>query len=242
LLSAVLSTPRLRGVFILLTALLFGGCATATYQVKVDAVAAPSTAPRKSYRLEHATLSDNQQSLYTAAGKAVRAALAHKGLVEVTGAAEPDLLILFSCGLGAPLKQLSAHSEPVYQMIPGPMRTETVQVGVTSTGSPIFQTVTRQDPPTQIIAGYRDVSYEVVLYKKYLRLRAFEHRRPVAAGERTGAWAIDAIAEGEDKNVVGALPLLAAAGMIYLDKTSNGPVTVRLTDADADVRAIRSAR
>ncbi|MCX6950971.1 MAG: DUF4136 domain-containing protein [Verrucomicrobia bacterium] len=227
-------------------ALFLGGCATTSYEVKVRALPSPSASKPATYRFFRAAVAPGNEALDEETMRTLRSALATKGLREVPAGAEPDLVISFSCGVMLASVRQTMLSEPIYYYVPGPIRYETVQVGTTPTGSPIYQTVTRQDPPTQQFYGYRSVPSETRYFRKILRLRMLENNgtpKDLATAEAwANAWGGDASYESEDKNLSKVLPVLAAASMVYFGKDSSGIVPIRIKDTDSDVVAIKRGR
>jgi hypothetical protein len=221
------------------SAVLLGGCASASYDIRVTALARSETGKPKFYRIVEQTVEAKHQPLYQTAGKVVRSALASKGLTEVTGPAHADLAIVFNCGVGPAVTRRGVGTEPVYMLVPGPIRYETVQVGTNANGTPIYQTYARQDPPTHQLSGYRDIPIDVTILKKILRLKAIDPHTSTGDGPPTVVWTVDAMFESEDKNIEKLLPVLAAASMVYAGKTTEGTATIRITESDPDVKAIK---
>lgn len=222
-------------------ALLLGGCATRVYDVKAHSAARPDTKLAGTYRLGFPAIGTAEQPLYDAASKLVRSGLAAKGLRETMAPEEAGLLILVSCGIGQPVTRKTTTTEPVYMMVPGAVRYETVQVGTTSTGAPIMQTIAFQEPPRHELVGYRDEPTSVTTAKKFLRLRAFDSRTPPTTGpesNRSMLWIVETSFESEDRDPKKYLPPLVAAGMVYAAKTSDGVVLIRLKSTDADLAAL----
>lgn len=227
----------LRAVFATCVFLL-GGCASTTYEVKVTAQAQAPTKTPRSYRLVEQAVDERHRPLYHEAAKIVRSALATKGLTELPGPAEPDWFVSINCTVGPPITNRTVGTEAIYFMVPGPVRYETVQVGTSANGAPIYQTVARQDPPSQQLYGYRDYPIDVTFFKKYLRLRAFENRSAGNTVQPEVVWSADATCESEGAEVRKILPVLAAASMVYFGKSSDGSELIRIKATDRDVAAI----
>ncbi len=223
-------------------ALLLGGCASITYDVKVTAQAQALTTAPRSYRLVDQTVAEKQRPLYQEAAKIVRSALATQGLTELPAPAEPDWLISFNCTVGPPITHRTVGSEALYVTVPGPIRYETVQVGTSANGSPIYQTVARQDPPSQQLYGYRDFPIDLTSFKKYLRMRAFDNQPSGHPAQPQVVWSVDATCESEDRDFRKVLPILAAASMIYFGKSSDGSELIRIKATDRDVAAIQQGK
>lgn len=219
--------------------LLFSGCTSASFAVRVNATAKPGLAPATSYRLVEQSVSPEHQALFEETTRVVRRALASKGLNEATGSQPPDLWIAFNCGLGTSFQRTTLESQPVYTMVPGPIRYETVQVGTSANGSPIYQTVARRDPPTEELLGYDQRPVKYTIYRKHFRLSATATKPIVGVLPPETLWRVDPTCESQDKDVRGVLPVLAAASAVYLAKNLDLPEVILMKDSDKDVQLIR---
>ena len=226
---------------VLACGLVLGGCAT-THEVSVRSFTRPDVAQPTTYRLAEPPVAAADAAIYRETAQLLRRGLATKGLREATTGTEPELLILFGCGTGSPTTQHTTESSPVYTMVPGRTYTETVQVGTSSTGTPIYQTVTRQEPPTQQIAGYQEFQVATKIFKKHLRIKAVENRPAGEGREPLAFWAIEAVNTGESKDYAKVLPMLVAASMVYLARASDGAELLRIADTDKDVQQIKAGR
>ncbi len=225
--------------------LVLGGCATRVYDVRAHSAARPDIKLTGSYRLGFPQIGSAEQPLYDTAAKLLRSGLAAKGLQETTSPDEADLLILVSCGMGVPRTQQTTTTEPVYMMVPGAVRYETVQVGTSANGTPIMQTIVLRDPPRQELVGYEERRLDITMIRKFLRLRAFPSRTATTTGpeaSRHMLWIVEATIEGEDRNPGKFLPPLVAAGMVYAGKTTGDPVLIRLKSTDADLAALERVK
>ena len=220
--------------------------AARSYEIKVDSLASRAPGSPATYRFFRTVVARADEALYEETTRIVRNALATKGLREVKEGPEPDLFVSFSCGVVLATVRRTMVSEPLYAMVPGPIRYETVQVGTTATGAPIYRTVVSQDPPTPQIYGYRSVPDETQYFRKLLRMRMLENtgapKNLATAAAWTQAWGVDATYESDDKNLRKVLPVLAAAAMVYFGKDSEGVIPIRITDRDRDVTAIQQGR
>lgn len=261
--SARFSTPLLRGVFFAPTsaptaeipsghparrlwvgllatsAVLLGGCASASYDINVTAQAGIETTPARSYCIAEQSVDENHRALYQEAAKVVRHALATKGLTEAAGVTEPDLVIAFSCRVGPAVTRRTIENQAIYVTIPGRIRTETVQVGTGPDGTPIVQTITIQDPPTQVVDGYREIPVGRTTSTKHLRITALQNTPTSRADQPVVAWRLESVFDGEEQDLRKLLPVLAAASMVYLGKNSDGVAIIRMRESDADVKSIR---
>jgi hypothetical protein len=217
------------------------GCAT-SYEVRVRALARDGAKLPTSYRLADTPDATQNPARYQAAGKILRVALAKKGLREAPAGTDAELLILFGCEVGPAITRRVTETSAVYMMVPGRTYTETVQVGTSANGSPIYQTITRQEPPTQQLAGYEDRPIDISIFRKSLRLKAVQNLPPGDNREPLAFWAVEASCDGESKDYAQVLPVLAAASMVYVGRVSDGIELIRLTDADQDVRSLKPGK
>ena len=219
--------------------LLAAGCANST-TVKIDSLAKPKAEESISYKILNKNPAVDDDSLrYKEAADYVRTALSGKGLYEAPDAQKADLVVSLDYGVGPPQSRREVVSEPVYITLPGQMRTERVQVGTDRTGTPIYQTVTVQDPPRTEFAGYREYFVTVTVYEKFLRLNATENKPAAEGRPPSEIWTVDITSEGESRDIRRALPILAAASIDYVGKDSLGQKTIRIKDTDKDVAFIK---
>jgi hypothetical protein len=230
-----------RSGWVVAVGLVFAGCST-SYEVRVRSFTRPEVQPPTTYRLIETPVGADDPTIFRQTAEVLRRALATKGLREVGAGTDPELLVLYGCEVGSPATRHTTESSPVFVMVPGRTYTETVQVGTSSSGAPIYQTVTRQEPPTQQIAGYQERQVATNIYRKFLRIKAVASHLPPGQRERMAYWAVEASCDGESKDYAQVLPMLAAASMVYLGRASDGTELIRLSDGDKDVRHIKSGR
>lgn len=243
--ARVAATRSASALALVFLALLAGGCSTRVYNVRAHSAARPDIKLAGSYRLGFPEAGNAEQPLYDAAAKLLRSGFAAKGLRETPSPDEADLLILVSCGVGVPRTQQTTSTEPVYMMVPGAVRYETVQVGTTSNGTPIMQTIALRDPPRQELVGYEERRSDVTMIRKFLRLRAFPSGTTNTTGpdaSRQMLWIVEATVDGEDRDPKKFLPPLVAAGMVYAGKSTGDPVLIRLKSTDSDVAALERVK
>lgn len=219
--------------------LLLAGCASTT-EVKVDSLSKPSAEPAISYQIRNKNPLVADDSLrYKEAANMVRTALSGKGMYEAPSNTKPDLTVDLDYGVGPPQMRRETVSEPVYITMPGQIRTERIQVGTSSTGQPIYQTVTVQDPPRTEFAGYREYMVTVIVYEKYLKLSARENTPAVEGRPQQEVWTVDVTSEGESRDIRKNLPILVAASIDYIGKDSQGQKTIRIKDKGDDVAFVK---
>ena len=220
-------------------AVLLGGCASASYDIKVNAQAGNETTPTRSSRIAEQSVDANHRALYQEAAKVVRHALATKGLTEAAGATEPDLFIAIVCRVGPAVTRRTIENQTIDGTIPGRIRPETVQVGTGPNGTPIVQTITIQDPPTQVVDGYREIPVDSTTSTAPLRIPALQNTPTSRPDQPVVAWRLESVFDGEEQDLRKRLPALAAASMVDLGKNSGGVVIIRMRESDPDVKTIR---
>ena len=222
-----------------MSAAFLGGCASASYEIKVNAQAGIETTTARSFRLAEQTVDASNRALYQETAKVVRNALASKGLTEAAGATEPDLVIAFSYRAGPAVTRRTIENRALYVTIPGRIRTETMQVGTNPNGTPIIQTITIQDPPTQVLDGYQEIPVDVTTSTKQLRMTALKNTPTSRPDQPVVAWRLESVFNGEEQDLRRLLPVLAAASMVYLGKNSGGIAVLRMKETDPDVRTLK---
>ena len=223
-------------------ALFLGGCASTHYEIRVNASAPVQTARTGTYRIVDRVVPPQHALLYQDAAKIVRRAFAAKGMREATDGTEPDVLIVFGCGIGPATTRRTTVSQPVFLLVVGRVSYQRIQVGYTARGDPIYKEVPVQEPMRDEFAGVRTYPVDVKVFKKQLRLRAFENKDAADQVTPVEAWSVDATCEGEGQEIRQVLPALAAACMVYAGKNLPHPETIRLKDTDRNVAAITASR
>jgi hypothetical protein len=230
--------------FAALAVALLTGCQSASYDVRVKAGATAEVKPGGTYRLIGPTAGapgTAEQKNYDRAAVYVRRALDHKGLREAGTAEQPTWRIEVSCGVSQTDRQRVEEQMPVYLIVPGRTYTETVQTGTSASGTPIYSTVTRQDPPTQQLVGYQPTVRYIEMYIKHLQLRAFAGAKAGQKEERA-AWVVEASYRDDSRSLSPVLPSLATASVIFAGKNIEGRETIRLAGGDTDVAAVRQGK
>jgi hypothetical protein len=217
-------------------ALLLVGCASG-YDMKVDAISRPTDKPAPSISYEiHSTDPENpEDSLrFKEAAKFVKTALSGKGMYEAPDPEKADLIINIDYGISPPKPKMETRSEPVYVTVPGHTTYQTVQVGTSKNGTPLYQTVAVPGQPETQYLGDREYRVLVVDYEKYLRLSAHENQPDVEGHPAAEIWTIDITSEGESKNLRKYIPALAAASIDYIGKDTHGQQDIHLKDENVD--------
>jgi hypothetical protein len=225
------------GVLVLAWALLGTGCATTTYQVKVDAIskspAAGSTAggsELQSFKIKSKNPALGDENLrYKEAADFVKTALSSKGLYEAPTQDRADMIVELEYGMDAPRTKVETVSVPVYAQAGGGVRYEQVPV-TDAKGNTSFRTVAVYQPPRSELVGFDDVPRQVTIYEKYLHLTARENKPASEGRPPSEVWSINVSAEDESKDLRKYLPILASATADYIGKDSMNQRTVKIKD------------
>ncbi len=229
--AARIVTFWMKSVAALGALLLLASCAH-TVNVTVDSLAKPNAADAVSYRIVNHAPGEPDSLRNQEAEKAVKRALAGKGMYEAPDPARADLVVNLDYGISEPRVVDVERTEPVYQFIPGYTRTEIVAVGKDAAGRIVYQAQEVYIPAHQEMVGERRFFVKEVVYDKYLRLSARENKPATDTGQAQEIWAVDATSEGEGTNLRKYIPILAAATIENIGKDSKGLKTVRIKDKD----------
>jgi hypothetical protein len=228
-------TPSVRTIFTGLV-LSFAGCKSG-YDMKVDSISRPTDkpVPTISYEIRSTDPENPEDSLrFKEAAKFVKTALSGKGMYEAPDPEKADLVINIDYGMSPPKAKMETRSEPVYITMPGHTVYQTVQVGSSKNGTPIYQTIAVPGPPETQYLGDREYRVLVVDYEKYLRLSAHENQPDVEGHPAQEIWTIDITSEGESKDLRKYIPALAAASIDYIGVDTHGQQDIHLKDETVD--------
>lgn len=230
--------PWRRGALLITATLLLSACAST--QVKVDALTRPMAADAVSYRIKSKNpLIDEDSLRHREAVGFVKTALSSKGLYEAPNAENADMVVEVDYGVGPPQLRYETRVEPIYEMVPGRVYYERVQVGTDSRGNPIYQTISYQEPPSMQHVGDREYTVEVLMYEKYLRMSARENRPMEEGIPPSELWTVDVVSEGKSRDLRRNLPVLAAAGMDYIGEETDGQKVVRIKEKGEAVSFVK---
>ncbi len=239
---------RIYPVVLASSLVLFGaGCATSTYEVKVDSIsksrATASTAGAsgepQSYKLKSKNPALGDESLrYREAADYVKTALSSKGLYEAVNQDRADMIVELDYGMDSPRTKIETVSVPVYAQAGGGVRYE--QVAVTDAkGNTGFRTVAVYQPPRTELVGFDDVPRQVAIYEKYLRITARENKPASEGRPPAEVWSVNVSAEDESKDLRKYLPILASATADYIGKDTTNQRTVKIKDPSQITEFIR---
>ena len=115
-------------------------------------------------------------------------------------------------------------------------------MGTSSNGTPIYKTVVVQEPPVDVVTGHYAQTSEVRAVKKYLRLVAFRNDPTSHPAPQYPVWAVVSVFESDDSALRKMIPVLAAAGAVFIGEDTAGAVTIHIKESDPDVLALRAQR
>jgi len=172
---------------------------------------------------------------YKEAVGVIKVALSGKGLEETPDERRADIIVDLDYGVRPPQEKRETISEPIYMSVPGPVETQTVQIGTDSKGRPVTQTTSYRGAPRVTMVGLQDRTVTLIVYEKYLHLSASENK-PVAEGNQpVQIWAIDAISVGESHDIRKNLPIIVAASIDVIGQDAHGQKSIRIKDREPDV-------
>lgn len=224
---------------VVLGALLWSGCASSSYKVKVDAIAKPARADTQSYVLKSKDPTLGPENLrHREATEFVRTALSGKGLYEAPSTDKADMVIELDYGMEAPRSKLERVSVPVYAQVGGGVRYESVPV-TDARGNTGYRTVAVYVPPRSEVVGYDEVPRMVTVYEKYMKITARENKAASEGRPPAELWSVHASTEDESKDLRKYLPIIASATVDFIGQDSSNQKTVKVRADGAAVEFIR---
>ena len=233
-----------RGGFLAGLALLAGGCTSVYQRVTVrswtlDQYVAGSFALRDVSKPEA-----ERSPRFAEAAELLKHALLERGLREAAPGTVPSLFIDVDYGI-RPRQRSESLSFPGLSLERGRETTGNAQTGTNADGTPQYQSYTDRTPDRFVMReGSGSVrSTTTTVYGKFLRITASENT-PSASGFQTmQLWRVevnsDPQADDRSRDVGKQLPVLVAASIYFLGKTSDGTryVDVNKNEAAALVAA-----
>lgn len=222
-----------------LAALVFAGCQTHTYDVKINAITNDEKPSGTSYRIVTKNGGDPKTDLRTKeAVDYVKAALSGRGLYEAPNPENAEMVVEVDYDVEPPRVEFETRKVPVFAKIEGGIRSVIVPTR-TPAGDVRYRRVTVMDPPTQELIGFEDRTTPVTVYEKYLRVSAREN---VASGDDAPPeqlWSVYVSNEAEDDDIRAALPVLASVVVDYIGVTTEKDHKVKVNSEDEEVAFIK---
>jgi hypothetical protein len=218
------SSSRCFAALVAATALIAGGCSS-VYQVTVAATSELSGLPRDSlsFSIHHQSAGAigalRQKEITTF----VKTALSARGLYEARDLKSADMIVDISYGMGPP-------------------RTEHTVEQTLVNGRPMGAFQSLGLPPEGVareVMGYTPLVSTTILREKYLSIHAHDNRQVEADRPAQDLWRVDVRIEDESDDLRGHLPVLIAAAMDHIGRTTDGEATLAMHSDDEAVRFVR---
>ena len=100
-------------------------------------------------------------------------------------------------------------------------------------GREIMTTVTVTEPGTVVYGGERLSTVKQTIYTKRLVLEARRAKAEQPGGAPEDVFLMEVQSTGESHDLRKTLPVLAAVALEHMGEETNGPKSVKLTDAEA---------
>ena len=227
-------------VFAIACTLSLAGCASSTFEVKVDSITKPVAATEaQSYKSKSKNPVLGEENLrYKEAADFVRTALSGKGLYEAPTADRADMIVELDYGIEAPRTKVERVSVPVYAQVGGGVRYDSIPV-LDARGYRSMRTVAIYEPPRSELIGYEEVPRLVMVYEKYLKITARENKAASEGRPPAELWSVQASAEDESKDLRKFLPIMASATIDYIGKDSSNRKVVKVRADGPGVEFVR---
>ena len=228
-----------RSLLLAFAAFWLGGCATNSYDVKINAIANNEKPSGESYRIIAKNGGDPRTDLRTKeAVEYVKAALSARGLYEAPNPENADMVVEIDYDVEPPRVEFETRSVPVFARIDGGLRSVIVPTR-SSNGTVSYRRVTVMDPPSQELIGFDQQTVPVTVYEKYLRVSARENLASGDDSPPAQLWSVYATNEAEDDDIRSALPVLASVVVDYIGVTTEKDHKVKVNSQDEEVAFIK---
>ncbi len=228
-----------RPLLLAASVMVVAGCATNTYNVKINAIANEAKPSGESYRIVTKNGGDPRTDLRTReAVEYVKAALSGRGLYEAPNPANADMVVEVDYDVEPPRVEFETRSVPVFARMEGGVRSVIVPTR-DAAGNVRYRRISVMDPPSQELIGFEDKTIPVTIYEKYLRVSAREN---VQSGDDTPPeqlWSVYVSNEAEDDDIRKALPVLASVVVDYIGVTTEEDHEVRVNSETEEVAFIK---
>ena len=163
-----------------------------------------------------------------------RSALAGNGYYEAPDAAHADMLIEVDYGIDQGHSETIQVSSPIWRMEKGSTSTITVGTGIMNAqGQEIMTSVTVTEPGNIVYGGERLSNVRQTIYTKRLVLEARRAKGDLPGVAPEDVFLMEVQSTGESHDLRKTLPVLAAVALEHMGEETNGPKSVKLTDAEA---------
>lgn len=185
----------------------------------------------------------------------VERALSPKGYRRLTedGVSSAALGVYVSVDVGDASKRFHKVSTAVYETPYAENSTDVLRSSGNSqasrggTGQQGQQPTPVNAPAREVLAGYEEAGFATTVYTKHLNLVAIDLQKyieDIASVGRTDAvpkevWSIDVETTGQPKNLDEVVPVMVAAGQPYVGASTEDVITVKMSETDRRIDAIR---
>lgn len=235
-------------------ALALSGCGT-LYTLDVTAYNNPNLELDKTYVvLSGNTELDVNSPEFQEYADQVERALSPKGYrrVDEDQLSKAALGIYVSFGVGDPAKRMQAVNTAIYERpfrenSSTTVRTSGIGGGTGSGGGSSGQQTPARLPEAEILTGFEKSGYATTVYTKSLNLVAIDLQEYISSIAKVGrseavpreVWSIDVETTGQPSDLSDVVPVMVAAGQPYVGDSTDTVVTVKMSDSDRRIDAIR---
>jgi hypothetical protein len=212
-------------------ALLSAGCASASYDIRIESTAKPHAKIVGTYRIIEPPVEKDYRPLYREALDLLRRALAHRGLKESPTVGGANLLMHVSLGSFISSAPPSPQPLPIYELIWTPVGSEQVQVGAAANGALSATIPVQPAPKKQLVDQLHHYRGSGGL-RQHLSLRVFENRDHSGGITPSPIWIVHAARGYLDQDLQSILPFLMTASLASLGTSSDGPEIIRVKEND----------
>ena len=205
-------------------ALFSAGCST-NYAVKIEAFSRASAfAPdRGSYRIEDRHADGTRPLRQKEIAGHLKTALSAHGLYEAPDPRAAEIVVELDYGIGPERVEQTVYQELI-------------------NGRPVPATARIGRPPEGVareMMGYTPMVNTTVLREKFLSIRARRSSSRAGAQPPEDLWRVDVTIDDEGDDLRGRLPVLLAAAMDQIGRSTDKPAMVTLHSNDEAVRFVR---
>jgi hypothetical protein len=216
-----------------------------TYSIKVDAVQNPEAQGLESYTIKSSNAQVPEHDIwFKETEEYVKRALDGNGLYEAPDPESADMIVDIAWGVSEPLIEFEVIEEPVTVMDSGqsttPYPIEDMVAHPHEVGGQSYPTEMHvYSPPEQEIVRYKKHVRPVTRYEKYLRITARVNDPERKKGRAVQAWSIYVTSKDESDDVRKYLPVLTAASVRYVGKSTEKQEEIQVKGKDEVVAFIK---
>jgi hypothetical protein len=221
------------------------------YKLDVTSYSDPGAEVGKTYIIlpGSSSLDINSQEFDTFAAQVERA-LDTKGYTRVPGEdlSSAALGIYISAVISDPSKKFHTVTSGVYEKPYAENTTSAVRSSGNSGSQNTQRPVPVPAPTPEVLAGYEQAGFATTVFTKQLNIVAVDlqrYLRDIATVGKSEAvasevWSVDVETTGQPSDLSAAVPVMVAAGMPYIGASSESVVSVKLSETDPRVTAIKT--